>query len=52
MSYPKRDVRLMIIVLRATRECVRELIQDRELASSHQLEQMRHKVRVLEKQAA
>ena len=45
------DVRLMLAVLRVTRECVRELIRDRELASSHQQEQMRH-VRMLEKQAA
>ena len=41
----------MIVVLRVTCERVGELIRDRELASSHQLEQMRH-VRMLEKQAA
>ena len=45
------NVRLMIAVLRATRECMRELIWDRELASLHQLEKVRH-VRMLEKQAA
>ena len=40
MPFPERDVRLMIEALRPTRECVRELIWDKELASSHQLEQM------------
>ena len=44
------NCRLMIVVLRATREHMRELIWVRELASSHQLEQMRC-VRMLEKQA-
>jgi hypothetical protein len=41
----------MIAVLATTRERVREFVRDRELASSHKLEQMR-RVRVLEKQAA
>ena len=49
--YPERNVRLMIAVLRATRKRVRELIRDRELASSHKLEHTR-RVRMLEKQAA
>ena len=51
MFYPERDVRVVTAALRATRERVCELIRDKELASSHQLEQMRH-VRMLEKQAA
>ena len=48
MSYPERDIRLMIAIVAATRERVRELIRDRELASSHKLEQMR-RVRMLKK---
>ena len=51
MPYPKRDVRLMIAKLKATRGRVRELTLDGELASSHEVEQMQH-VRMLEKQAA
>ena len=50
MPFPKRDVRLMIAILRATRQSVRELIRDWELASSHQLDHMRH-IRMLEEQA-
>ena len=41
----------MIVVLRATREHMPELIRDTELALSHKLEQMR-RVRMLEKKQA
>ena len=51
MSFLERDVRLMIAELAVTRGCVRELIRDRELASSHKLNQVRH-VRMPEKHAA
>ena len=52
IPYPECNCRLILIeVLRATRERVREFIGDMELASSHQLEQMQ-RVRMLKKQAA
>lgn len=41
----------MIAVLATTRKRVREFVRDKELASSHKLEQMR-RVRVLKNQAA
>ena len=42
MAYPEYDCRLKKVVLRAIRERVRELIRDRELASSHQLANTTH----------
>ena len=52
MPYPVYDCRLMIEVLRATRErIVCEFIRDSELASSYQLEKMR-RVKMVKKQAA
>ena len=50
MTFPERDVRLMIAELAATRERVCELIRVRELASLHKLEQMR-RVQMLGKHA-
>ena len=40
IPYPERDVRLMIAVLAATRERVRELIRDREFSSWYKLEHL------------
>ena len=51
MTFPERDVRLMMEDLAATHWRGHELIRVRELAPSHKIEQMR-RVRMLEKQAA
>ena len=51
MPFSERDVHLIIAELVATCGRMRELIQDRELASSHKLEQIR-RARMFEKQVA
>ena len=52
MPFPEHDICLMIAILRVTRKRVRELIRDRELASSNKQEQMLRRVKMLEKKAA